>query len=175
MAPARAKMKAMSGAMNEKKWDEALNDLAAAEKLVPENRRAGLEITFEMNHFRILLGKKDYPAMYKLAAKISDAHKDSSFVQIELLWQIIADNTIEKPNLELAETLANRANEAAKGKDPAILDMQARVLFMKGQKEKAIQAQTKAVALAEPAQKQTFQSRLDSYKKGELPALDAPH
>ncbi len=90
-------------------------------------------------------------------------------MQNDLAWQIVSDKTIEKPDLELAETIANRANEAARGKDPDILDTQARVLFMKGQKEEAVQAQTKAVALAEPDQKQAMQSRLDSYQKGELP------
>jgi len=170
MAPMRAKMTAMSGAMREKKWDEALDDLAAAEKVAPDNRRSGLAITFDMNRFRILLGKKDYPAAYQLAAKISEAHKDNSLLQNDLAWQMISDKTIEKPDLALAETIANRANEAAKGKDPNILDTQARVWFVKGQKEEAIQAQSKAVALAEPDQKQSFQSRLDSYKRGELPA-----
>ena len=92
-------------------------------------------------------------------------------MQNDLAWQIVSDKTIEKPDLELAETIANRANEAARGKDPDILDTQARVLFMKGQKEEAVQAQTKAVALAEPDQKQAMQSRLDSYQKGELPPV----
>ena len=93
-------------------------------------------------------------------------------MQNDLAWQIVSDKTIEKPDLELAETIANRANEAARGKDPDILDTQARVLFMKGQKEEAVQAQTKAVALAEPDQKQAMQSRLDSYQKGELPPAE---
>jgi thiol-disulfide isomerase/thioredoxin len=175
LAPARAAMTAVSCAMGERNWDEALDDLAEVEKLVPENRRASLEATFDMNRFRILLGKEDYPAAYKLAAKISDTHKDNPGLQNGLAWQMITDQTIEKPNLELAETLANRANEAAKGEDPGILETQARVLFMRGKKQEAVQAQTKAVALAEPEQKQVMQSRLDSYKKGELPAIDAPN
>jgi len=172
MAPAQAKMTAMRTAMHGKKWDEALEDLVAAEKLMPENRRADMEINLDMSHFTILLGKKDYPAAYQLAAKMSDAHKNSSGLQNALAWQIVSDKTIEKPDLELAEKLANRANEAAKGRNAAILDTQARVWFMKGQKEEAIQAQTKAVALAGPDLKQTFQNTLDSYKKGELPADD---
>jgi thiol-disulfide isomerase/thioredoxin len=172
MAPAQAKITAVSSAISEKKWDEALDGLAAAEKLVPENRRASMAFRFDMTRFGILLGKKDYPAAYNLAAKLSDAHKDNSGLQNYLAWQIVSDKTIEKPDLELAEMLANRANEAAKGKDASILDTQARVLFMKGQKEQAVQTQTKAVALAGPDRKQAFQSTLDSYKKGELPAAD---
>jgi thiol-disulfide isomerase/thioredoxin len=172
MAPVQAKMTAMSTAMREKKWDEAMDDLAAVEKLIPENRRDSMTVTLEVNRFRILLGKKDYPAAYKLAAKISDAHKNSAALQNYLAWQIVADKTIEKPDLELAETLANRANEAAKGQDPGILDTQARVLFLKGQKDEAIKTQARAVALAEPDGKQALQLTLDSYKKGELPVVN---
>ena len=40
---------------------------------------------------------------------------------------------------------ARRANEITQGKDPEVLDTLARVLFMKGQKDSAIEYQTKAV------------------------------
>jgi len=172
MEPANAKAKAMSRAMREKKWDEALDDLIAAEKLLPEGRRAAMMINLESYRFTILLGKKDYAAAYQLAAKMSDAHKDDSGLQNYLAWQIVRDKTIEKPDLELAESLANRANEAAKGKDPEVLDTLARVLFMKGEKEEAVKAQAKSVVLAEPFDKAAKQSTLDSYKKGELPVVD---
>jgi thiol-disulfide isomerase/thioredoxin len=172
MAPVRVKITAMYSAVNKKNWDEALDDLNAAEKLIPKDHRADSANDFDIMRFRILLGKKDYPAADKLAAQLSDAHKGEAGMQNYLAWLIITDKTREKPNLKLAEMLANRANQAAKGRDFQILDTQARVLFMKGQKEEAIQTQTKAVALAEPEQKQAMQSTLDSYKKGELPAAD---
>jgi len=168
-APLESKLKDVSKAMQEKKWDEALEDLAAAEKLVPENQRSDMAVNLDMNRFTILIRKKDYPAAYKLALKISDAHKDNAMVENLLAWQIITDKTIEKPDLDVAKTLADRANEAAKGKDGGIMDTQARVLFMKGQKEEAIAVETKAVAIADADMKQSLQSSLDSYKKGVLP------
>jgi thiol-disulfide isomerase/thioredoxin len=170
MAPMQAKMSAMSAAMRDKKWDEALDNLAAAEKLIPESRRAGMALNLDVTRFRILLGKQDYPAAYKLAAKMSDDHKDSSGLQNYLAWTIVTDKSTKKPDLDLAEKLTNRANEATQGKSAEILDTQARVLFMKGQKEAAVLAETKAVALAESDGKAALQSNLDSYKKGELPA-----
>ncbi len=169
MAPAQAKIAAMSAAMREMKWDEALDNLAAVEKLIPESRRAGMAINLAVSRLRILLGKKDYAAAYKLAAKMSDDYKESAGLQNYLALMIITDKTIAKPDLELAATLANRANEAGKGKVPAFLDTQARVLFMKGQKTEAVEAETKAVALAESDEKSALQSKLDSYKRGVLP------
>jgi len=172
MAPVRAKLTAMRGDMGKKNWDEALNDLAAAEKLMPEAQGPAYKVFFARNRFRILLSKKDYPSAYKLAAQLSDENKGNAGLQNDLAWQIISDKTIEKPDLDLAELLSNRANEAAHGKDPDVLDTQARVLFLKGQKQEAVKAQAEAVALAEPDRKPALQSRLDSYKKGELPAAN---
>jgi thiol-disulfide isomerase/thioredoxin len=172
MEPAQAKFKVLSEAMREKKWDEALDSLAEAEKLLPENRRASLKTSLNMTRFKILLGKKDYPAAYKLAAKMSESDKDNAALQNYLAWEIVSDKSIEKPDLELAEKLANRASEADKGNSPEILDTQARVFFMKGRRQEAVQIQSKAVALADSDHKQALQSKLDSYKKGELPAAD---
>jgi hypothetical protein len=42
-------------------------------------------------------------------------------MQNQLAWQIATDPSIKKRDLKLAETLANRANEGNKGKDPGIL------------------------------------------------------
>ena len=74
--------------------------------------------------------------------------------------------------MKLAVTIANRANDAAKGKDPGILDTLARALFMEGKKDQAIEVQTKALNLAEADQKDGLQKTLDSYRQGELPKTD---
>jgi thiol-disulfide isomerase/thioredoxin len=172
MAPFREKMTAMNKAMRDKKWDEALDSLAAAEKVLPEDQRSGMEISFAVSRFRIFIGKKDYASAYKLATQISDKNKDNAMLQNYLAMMIITDKTIEKPDLDVAQTLANRANDAAKGNNASILDTQARILFMKGEKEGAVALETKAVSLAEPDGKQALQSKLDSYKKGELPSAN---
>jgi len=154
--------------MQEQNWDEATAKLSEAEKLIPEEGRDGLDLT----RFAILIGKKDYSAAYQLAVKVSDAHKDNAMLQNQLAWQIASDEGIGQRDLDLAKKMATRANEAAKGKDPAILDTLARVLFMQGQKEEAIELQGKAVHLAEGEMKNSLQKTLDSYKKGELTKAD---
>jgi thiol-disulfide isomerase/thioredoxin len=154
----------LNRAMRDKKWDEATAQLAQAEKLVPEGQGDSLD----MIRFNILLGKEDYPAAYKLAANISETHPENAMLQNELAWQIATGEGIKERDLNVAETIAHRANDAAKGQDAGILDTLARVLFMQGKREDAIALQTKAVSLADAGMKDQLQKTLDSYQKGEL-------
>ncbi len=155
---------AMNQAMQKKDWDEATTKLEEVTKLLPESQRANLDNV----RFQILVGKEEYPAAYQLAAKISDAHKDNPMLQNQLAWQIATDPRIKERDLKVAGMIANRANEASGGKDPAILDTVARILFMQGQKDEAIAMQEKAVNAAEGNMKGDLERTLESYKKGEL-------
>ena len=155
---------ALSLAMQNQDWDGATARLAELEKLLPEDQRGSLH---DGKLFAILIGKEDYPAAYKVAAKISETHKDDAMWQNSLAWQIATDKTIKQRDLVLAETIATRANAAAKGAVPNVLDTLARVLFMEGKQAEAIQQEEKAVTLAKSVL--YFQKVLDSYKKGELP------
>jgi thiol-disulfide isomerase/thioredoxin len=155
----------LNRAMMNKDWDLATTKLAEAEKIAPSPN-------FEMARFYILIGKKDYAAAYKSAREFSNTHKDDAMVQNALAWQIVSNKAIEKPDLELADLLATRANDASQGKDAGILDTVARVAFMRNNKEKAIDFQQKAVALADEEVKDRLQKTLDSYKKGQLPEIE---
>ncbi len=159
---------ALNRAIQKEDWDEASTQVAALEKLLPEDERDRLDPV----RFRILLAKGDYPAAYKLASQISDANKDEPGLQHALAYQIVTDKGIKDRDLKLAETLASRANEAAKGENPGILDTLARVKFMQGDKEGAIKLEEKAVTLAGTASGSHFQDNLASYKKGELPSVE---
>jgi tetratricopeptide (TPR) repeat protein len=90
-------------------------------------------------------------------------------MQNELAWRLLTDKKLKDPDLKLAEKIAVRANEAAEGKQPAILDTLARAYFVNGKKDKAIEAQEKAIKLAEGDMKSNLEESLASYKKGELP------
>ncbi|MDB6067501.1 MAG: Redoxin domain protein, partial [Pedosphaera sp.] len=155
-------------AMKNKDWDAATTQLDAIEKLLPEDQRGNLD----MARMTVSFGKKDYPAAYKMATKISDAHKDDAMVQNQLAWQIATDDSIEKRDLGVAETIAKRANDASEGKNPAIMDTLARVYFMQDKKTEAIALEEKAVKLAEDDMKDSLQKTLDSYKKGDLPKAE---
>jgi thiol-disulfide isomerase/thioredoxin len=181
-------------AMQNKDWDAALSNLDDLAKLVPAavERAAEREKLFgnladlaklvpaaaaeslSMVRFKILAGKKEYPAAFKLIRQISDAHKDDPMVQNNLAWMIVSDKSIEHPDLDLAQSMAQRATDGAK--EPAqksmFMDTLARVKFMQGSKEDAIALQQKALALAGDDSKDKLQKTLDSYKKGDLPEAE---
>jgi thiol-disulfide isomerase/thioredoxin/tetratricopeptide (TPR) repeat protein len=145
-----------------KQWDDAMAKVDEIEKLTPDESRPGLGLT----RFQILIEKKDYPAAYKVAQQTSDALPNNASTQNELAWQMATDPAIENRDLALAEKIALRANDAAKGNDGSILDTVACVLFLEGKQEQAITFQEKAVALAVGNQKEELETTLECYKKG---------
>jgi thiol-disulfide isomerase/thioredoxin len=159
---------AINRSIQNKDWDTATAKLSEAEKLLAEDERGGLDKV----RMDIAFGKKDYAAAYKLAGRFSEAYKDNAMLQNDLAWKILTDASIEQRDLELAERIANRANDAAKAKDPAILDTLARASFMRGKKEQAIEIESSALKLAEGDLRETLEKALESYKKGELPKVD---
>lgn len=163
-AQLRTASMALSKAMQNKDWDEATAKVDEIAKLLPEDQRDNLD----MVRMDIQFGKGDYPAAYKLASKISDGNKGDAVVQNDLAWKIVADPAITQRDLKLADTIAERANKAAQGKDADILDTLARVKFMQGHKEEAIALQEKAISLVDGGRKAELQKSLDDYKKGEL-------
>lgn len=158
---------AMGLAMQSKDWDGASARLDEISKLLPADQQDGLDGP----RFDIAIGRKDYPAAYKIAQQLSDAHKDNAQLQNALAWEIVANPNIEQRDLKLAGTFADRAITATDGKDPAVLDTLARLQFMQGKKDEAIATETKALNLADDKGRAAFQTTLDSYKKGELPKV----
>jgi thiol-disulfide isomerase/thioredoxin len=158
----------LGAAFEGQEWDKAQAIVGEMEKLLPQEQRAGLVSI----RFRIFIGKGDFKGAFKLAGELSDANKDDAMLQNEIAWELATDEKIKERDLDLIEKIARRANDAAQGKDPSILDTLARVLFMNGKKAQAIEVQEKAVKLAEGAAKAELQKTLDSYKEGKLPKPD---
>ena len=157
-----------SANMQKKEWEQAEATLSDMEKLLPKDDRGGLG----MMRFQMLMTKDDYAGATKLAGQLSAAQKDNAMLQNQLAWALLSHQGINDLDLDAVGTIATRANDAAKGKDAAILDTLARVTFMQGKKEKAIEFQEKAVALADDKMKDSLQKTLDSYKQGKLPKAE---
>jgi thiol-disulfide isomerase/thioredoxin len=154
--------------MEQKNWEKAEATLSEMEKLLPEKSRSGLD----MARFNIFLGKADYAGAATMALKVSDGNKENAMLQNQLAWELITHEGNKTPDLDVAQKIAGRANDAAKGEDPAIIDTYARVLFMQGKKDKAIELQQKAIGLSEGDLKESLQKTLDSYKEGKLPPAE---
>ncbi|HXP62933.1 MAG TPA: redoxin family protein [Dongiaceae bacterium] len=155
----------LAQAMQDKEWDKAESSLAALEKLLPEDQR----LNAAPAHFAILLGKGDAKGAAKLAAEVSDANKDNAELQNGIAWELLTHEGLKDRDLPLAAKIATRANDASQGKNPAILDTLARALFMQGKKDKAVELEEKALALAPEEQRAMMRKNLDSYKDGKLP------
>jgi thiol-disulfide isomerase/thioredoxin len=153
--------------MQDKQFDEAETTLAEIAKVLPEDEREGLDSV----RIRIQLARGNFDAAAKLAEKVSLAHKDNAALQNQLAWQLAVQDGLKGAPLETATAIAIRANDASGGKEPDILDTLARLRFMQGDKEKAIELQEKAVKLADANGKEHLQKSLDAYKEGRLPTV----
>ncbi|HEY6170551.1 MAG TPA: redoxin domain-containing protein [Verrucomicrobiae bacterium] len=164
-----AAFKEFSLASRDKKWTDAMSALDKMEKLMPEEDRDRLGIY----RFQLLTESNDTERALKLGRSLSDADKDNAQLQNALAWSIAKTAKADAAALKLAELCANRANDAASGKDAAILDTLARVHFLRGDKDKAILCQQKAVELA-PAGgfKEKLSAVLASYMSGKLPEAE---
>lgn len=115
----------------------------------------------------LLTEKKDYTKAYEFASKMVDGpYQNNSQALNMVAWTIVdPEAAIENRNADLALRAAKRASELEGDKDPMILDTLARAYHLKGDKAKAIEIQTKALAGAPDELKAEFQKSLDEFKK----------
>lgn len=167
----QAKMKEISDklrtAVMGEKWDEANSLVDELAKLDPENT-----ISPQFMKVNLLLMQKKYDEAFKAAAALSDAHPDEAKLQYTMAQVISSQPGLEKRDLPLAEKMAERANKATGGKEPAVLDALARIQFMNGKKEAAIATEQKAVDAAGSDVPEELKTNLQSYKDGKLPAAE---
>lgn len=92
------------------------------------------------------------------------AFKDDAEMLNGLAWTMVdPDGKIQTPNADLAIEIAERANTLSESKNAAHLDTLARAYFVKGNKAKAVEVQTKAVSLATGEMKEDLEKALKEY------------
>jgi thiol-disulfide isomerase/thioredoxin len=155
--------------MQEKKWDEADATLTEIGKALPASQQEAVSYA----RLPILLGKGDTDGALALVEKISEKAKDNAPSLNQLAWQLASQENLKGKLLDAACKIAAKANDVSGGKDPAILDTLARTTFLKGEKDKAVELQQKAVDLADNDNlKKQMRATLDSYKAGKLPGAE---
>ena len=164
---ADAAYKGLMEAIDDRDWEKAQTRITEVTKFLPAEAKDNLAGT----QFRIHVGRKDEAAAHRLASDVSERHPDDVMLQNELAWQILTAPGLAKRDVALAEKIATRANEAAKGKDPAVLDTLARAVFLGGKKEAAIELEKKAIELTDANSnlRKALQAALESYQAGKLP------
>ena len=160
--------KKLSQQLGNEQWTKADETLVELEKVFPPEHKDGLNAV----RIQILMGQGKSDEAGLLALKVSDSDKDNAMLQNQFAWQLATTEGIKGKALDAAATLADRAVKASEGKDPSALDTLARVQFLQGKKDKAVETQQKALALAEGKTKKQMQKNLDNYKAGKLPEAE---
>ncbi len=137
-------------------WDRAAAEypLLAADLIAPK--------------FHALLASGQYDAAYAAGELLVDAAigAGNSAALNGVAWSIVNPAVpITTRNLDLAMKAAAKASELAAQKDPGILDTLARVHFCRGDVERAIEIQSRAVELADQSMKLRLTPALDEYTK----------
>ena len=151
------------------RWKEMVRGTSALDELLAKFPQ--FQASFTATRFEILLGQKKFAEAWNFAETNGNAHPSNAWLQNALAWDIVAPETLEQRNLDLAGKLAERANQAAGGKDASILDTLARVQFMSGRKKEAVATEQKAVDAAPDEQKISFRKSLTSYQQDKLPEI----
>lgn len=166
-----------TGPATVKKAEEAMNEVFKLMRTSPKDALAAWDklekdfpkVATQMSDmkFQLLLTAKEWDKAYTAAKAIVEkaiAHKDSMKLN-EIAWTIVdPEATIEKRDLDLALTAATKANEFSGDKDPAILDTLARVYATKGDYNKAIEIQKKAVDNAKGPMQAELKKALTEYE-----------
>jgi thiol-disulfide isomerase/thioredoxin len=123
--------------------------------------------------FQMLFDAQKETELYAYTEKAFNGYaKDNAQFLNQMAWTIVenADKKLAKPNYELSIKVAERAAELTKSEDAAILDTLAFAHFKKGNYKKAVEIQTKAVALLDKSDypdemKAEIKGRLEEFKK----------
>jgi thiol-disulfide isomerase/thioredoxin len=150
-------------------YASARNDPAAALKTYKEleakyPKVMADKVDFEYN---LLVQTGDAAGAHKAGmAAVDKLAKDKNAMGLnQIAWKIVDPQAKAKnPDLELAMKAAEQGVKITDSKDGMILDTLARVYWVKGDKAKAIELQTKAVAAAPEEAKDEIQKTLDEYK-----------
>jgi tetratricopeptide (TPR) repeat protein len=150
----------LTNAMQNYDFDGALSVLDELDKLDPKHAA-----DIDTVRFQVLLQKHDLDGAFKAARRLAGSQKNPDILN-EVAWRLVDPaSPVENPDLEAAEKCALRAVEASNGRRGEILDTLARVYFLQGKLDQAIEFQTKAVEHADqPELRRDLQKTLDDYK-----------
>lgn len=123
---------------------------------------------FDDTRFELMLLSGAFGRASELGSKIVDAaiRRQNPGVLNQVAWTIVdPERKWEQRDLDLALKAALAASGFTGEKDAAILDTVARTYFWKGNLEKAVKLQSKAVKHAEGRMKTELQKALEEYRK----------
>jgi tetratricopeptide (TPR) repeat protein len=136
--------RAIDEAVLKEDWDAVL---AGLDEIIDDKEiNADDHLIALYNKFTVLAeekldGAKACPVAKELAELLKDDPEDVN----DIAWTILVTEGLKNRDLDVALALAKKANDMAHGQDGAILDTLARAHFEKGDLDKAVDLQTKAI------------------------------
>lgn len=129
------------------KWD--IRKAADEYRAQQERQAAANALSGRVNEYARLLRSGETDKAYAIGRElVSGPGKDNPMLLNQIAWLIVDPaGKVEKKDLDLAIKAATQACEVTKWKDGAIIDTLALATFLKGDVDKAIELQTKAIAL----------------------------
>lgn len=163
IAPQREHMRGqelLSTLIAEENYDEALKIF---DKMI---ERSDSPLNLQYQKFMLLLTQANRPnKAYAFAEKVVDENWDNARVLNSIAWTIVDNENVKQRNFDFALRVAKRAAELTDHWDGAILDTLARVHYEKGNLEKAIEWQKRAVKAGEDTQlEQQLKQTLEQYQ-----------
>jgi hypothetical protein len=147
-----------------KQWDKAMKEVDELDKIFPQKKPA-----VQCLRITVLMGKQDFAAASKVAMQLSDENRDDPYMQNRIARTIANRTPTNNVILNTANLLMDRAVTRLKGPEPEFLHTQARLAFLQGKKERAIQLETEALGGAEAGIKDQIAQALESFKQGKMP------
>lgn len=151
-------------AFKAKQWTKAMDEIDEMEKLFPRRR------TFiQCLRITVLIGQQQLDAASKMALSCANDNLDDPFLQHHVAQTIANHSPPHSAVLATADILMERATRSLHGSDPDFLHTQARLAFLRGAPDKAVQLETKALGLVDSDTSEAFEQALAHYKEGKLP------
>jgi tetratricopeptide (TPR) repeat protein len=161
--------KAIEKAVANEDWDQVL---AGLDEIIDDKEiNADDQLHAMLDKFTVLAEEKlDGAKACPLAKKLAERGKNDPDLLNDLSWTILDTEGLKNPDLDLALELAQKAVELTHEQSGEILDTLARAHYAKGDLDKAVELQTKAVdkLIADNAApddvKEEVQAALEKYK-----------
>jgi hypothetical protein len=136
--------RAIDEAVVKEDWDAAIVSL---DEIIDDTEiNADDHLLALYNKFTVLAEEKlDGAKACAVAKQLAELLKDDPVDVNDIAWTILDTEGLKNRDLDVALALAVKANDLAHGQDGAILDTLARAHFEKGDLDKAVDFQTKAV------------------------------
>jgi thiol-disulfide isomerase/thioredoxin len=151
-----------------RQWDQADATLAELQEILPENFR---EIGGLLNLDLLIAQEKSNDAL-QLAQLMGEDFKGNPAVQNAIASRLAQPLKENAPLLAAAEKIATPISQAPGGPQANALATLARIAWLRGQKPRAVEIQTQAVASASKNDAPRQQAALEAYQQGRLPEPD---